>query len=108
MNLRDDGQVGRRSHNRHRIVTFGTIKLRGNPKSTSQACSGPRPSSGCSKTAARSCPVEIWQVLQSHGRHDPKMNVQVTTHDLADRNRIDRPDRGQYKAKASEHKALAE
>lgn len=43
-------------------------------------------------------PVEIWKVLQNHDRSDPKMEVQVTTFDLAERNRIEKVGRGQYRA----------
>lgn len=45
-------------------------------------------------------PVEIWDALQTTGRaNDPKMDVQVTTYDLAMAGRIERVGRGQYKAK---------
>jgi hypothetical protein len=46
-------------------------------------------------------PIEIWAELTRLGRHDPKMEVQVTTFDLWDRKRIDKVGRGQYKAKAA-------
>lgn len=41
-------------------------------------------------------PVEIWAELQRLGRNDPKMEVQVTTFDLWQRQRIGKVGRGQY------------
>ena len=49
-------------------------------------------------------PIEIWRELQAHGRNDPKMEVQVTTYDLAERRRIEKVGRGQYKAGAKASK----
>jgi hypothetical protein len=45
-------------------------------------------------------PVQIWAELQSLGRDDSKMEVQVTTHDLWQRGRIDRVGRGLYASKS--------
>lgn len=45
-------------------------------------------------------PVEIWAELRNLGRDDPKMEVQVTTYDLWQRGRIERLDRGVYRAAA--------
>ncbi len=45
-------------------------------------------------------PVEIWAALRAAGRNDPKMEVQVTTYDLWQRGRIDKVDRGLYRAAA--------
>ena len=44
-------------------------------------------------------PTEIRSVLESVGRPDPPMEVQVTTFDLAQRNRIEKVGRGLYRAK---------
>jgi hypothetical protein len=41
-------------------------------------------------------PVEIWAELHRFGRDDPKMEVQVTTFDLWQRQRIGKVGRGQY------------
>jgi len=43
-------------------------------------------------------PVEIWSALQDLGRTDPKMEIQVTTYDLWQRDRIDKVGRGLYRA----------
>jgi hypothetical protein len=43
-------------------------------------------------------PVEIWAVLRAAGRDDPKMEVQVTTYDLWQRGRIEKVERGLYRA----------
>jgi hypothetical protein len=51
-------------------------------------------------------PIEIWARLREEGRDDPKMEVQVTTFDLWQRNRIAKVARGQYKSKPEEDKAL--
>lgn len=46
-------------------------------------------------------PVEIWAELQRRGRKDDsKMEVQVTTFDLWQRDRIGKIGRGQYIAKS--------
>ena len=47
-------------------------------------------------------PVEIWRELQSLGRDDPKMEIQVTTFDLWERGRIGKSGRGQYHALPAE------
>ena len=43
-------------------------------------------------------PVENWAVLRAAGRDDPKMEVQVTTYDLWQRGRIEKVERGLYRA----------
>ena len=43
-------------------------------------------------------PVEIWAALRAAGRDDPKMEVQVTTYDLWQRGRIEKVERGLYRA----------
>lgn len=39
-------------------------------------------------------PVESWAELQAFGRADPKMEIQVTTYDLWERQRIGKVSRG--------------
>lgn len=46
-------------------------------------------------------PIEIWAALRSLGRHDPKMEVQVTTYDLWQRGRLGKLGRGLYQAMAT-------
>jgi len=53
-------------------------------------------------------PIEIWARLREAGRDDPKMEVQVTTFDLWQRDRIAKVARGQYKSKMSEDQAMSE
>jgi hypothetical protein len=53
-------------------------------------------------------PVEIWARLREAGRDDPKMEVQVTTFDLWQRDRIAKLARGQYKSKMDEDQAMSE
>jgi hypothetical protein len=51
-------------------------------------------------------PVEIWSALRDAGRNDPKMEVQVTTYDLWQRDRIEKVGRGQYRAATTLHEAM--
>lgn len=53
-------------------------------------------------------PVEIWAKLREAGRDDPKMEVQVTTFDLWQRDRIAKLGRGQYIAKMEGDEAMAD
>lgn len=53
-------------------------------------------------------PVEIWAKLHEAGRDDPKMEVQVTTFDLWQRDRIAKLARGQYMSKMDEDQAMSE
>jgi hypothetical protein len=53
-------------------------------------------------------PVEIWAKLREAGRDDPKMEVQVTTFDLWQRDRIAKVARGQYKSKIGEDQLMSE
>lgn len=59
-----------------------------------------------SGTAMR--PVEIWAKLREAGRDDPKMEVQVTTFDLWQRDRIAKLARGQYKTKMEGGEAMSD
>jgi hypothetical protein len=45
-------------------------------------------------------PVEIWAEFIRLGRNDPKIEVQVTTFDLWQRDRIGKLGRGQYVSKS--------